>query len=100
MLVCQDRGCPYRRSVIFKSNVRCPTCHKTMEIFGEGEKRTYACVCGFRERVDRFHEQRKTGGASKSDVRAYLEQQENKKQTKPEESAFAAALRKAMEDKK
>lgn len=100
MLVCQDRGCSYRRNVIFKSNVRCPTCHKTMEVFGEGEKRTYACVCGFRERVDRFHEQRKTDGASKSDVRAYLEQQENQKQAKPEESAFAAALRKAMEDKK
>ncbi|MDD4773419.1 MAG: DNA topoisomerase III [Eubacteriales bacterium] len=97
MLVCQDRECSYRRNVIFKSNVRCPECHKTMEVFGEGEKRTYACVCGFRERVERFHEQRKTSGASKSDVRAFIEKQ--KKQETPGESAFAAALRKAMEEK-
>lgn len=100
MLVCQDRTCSYRRNVIFKSNVRCPTCHKTMEVFGEGEKRTYACVCGFRERVNRFHELRKNDGASKSDVRAFLEKQESQNQkAKPEESAFAAALRKAMENK-
>jgi DNA topoisomerase-3 len=100
MLVCQDRECSYRRSVIFKSNVRCPDCHKTMEIFGEGEKRTYACVCGFRERVDRFHEKRKSEGASKSDVRAYLKKQENLNRQKPGESAFAVALRKAAEEKK
>ncbi len=99
MLVCQDRNCTFRRSVVFKSNVRCPDCHKTMDVFGEGDKRTYACTCGFRKRADRFHELRKAGGASKSDVRDFLENQK-KQETKPGESAFAEALRRAMEKDK
>lgn len=99
MLVCQDRTCSYRRNVLFKSNVRCPNCHKTMDIFGTDEKRTYACACGFRERTDHFHKQRKSEGASKSDVRAYLKNQK-KQEHEPSESSFALALRKAMEKSK
>lgn len=95
MLVCPDRECGFRKSLLIKTNVRCPNCHKTMQIFGEGDKKTYACSCGYRERVDRFHESRRSDGASKAEVARFLGTQ-NK--TEPQgESAFAIAMKKAME---
>lgn len=96
MLVCQDRDCKYRKSLTLKTNVRCPTCHKVMEIFGEDDKRTYSCVCGFRERVNKFHESRKESGVSKSEVQKYLQNQNKEEEY---ESPFALALKKAMEEK-
>ncbi len=99
MLVCQDRDCGYRQNVSFQSNVRCPNCHKRMEIYGAEDKRTYVCACGFREKVDRFHEKNKAsmGGASKQFVKQYLKQQNQQQQ---EVSAFELALQKAMEEQK
>ena len=96
MLVCQDRGCGQRQYISRESNVRCPQCHKRMEIFGEGEKRTYACVCGFRERVERFHEKSGGGAASKQDVQKFLTKQ---KKDEPAESALAKALAEALKKK-
>lgn len=99
MLVCQDRDCGYRESVSLNSNVRCPNCHKKMEIFGSGEKRTYACACGYRERVERFHEKHRSasGGVSKHYVKQYLQ---NQNRGEEEVSAFELALQKAMQEKK
>lgn len=98
MLVCSDRECRYRKSLTFKSNVRCPECHKFMEIFGEGDKRTYSCQCGFRQNVEKFHADKGTAGASKRDVQSYLA---NQSKTMPKtESPFAQAMRKAMENTK
>lgn len=96
MLVCQDRGCGQRQYISRESNVRCPQCHKRMEIFGEGEKRTYACVCGFRERVERFHEKSGGGAASKQDVQKFLTKAEK---DEPAESALAKALAEALKKK-
>lgn len=99
MLVCQDRDCGHRKNVSMHSKVRCPNCHKNMEIFGEGDARTYVCPCGFREKMDYFHKKRKDqAGASKTDVQKYLQKQ---KKEEPEEfNAFAAALAKAKDPKK
>ncbi len=97
MLICGDRECGYRKSLTFKSNVRCPECHKTMEVFGEGEKRFYSCPCGFRQNADKFHAEKGASGASKRDVQSYLVNQ-GKEKTK-EESPLAAAMRKALEEK-
>ena len=99
MLVCQDRDCGHRETISLQSNVRCPNCHKKMEIFGTGEKKTYACVCGFRERVEKFHEKHKSanGGVSKQFVKQYLQKQE---QQQEEVSAFELALQKALQEKK
>lgn len=97
MLVCQDRECSYRQNLTKKTNVRCPNCHKTMEIIGEGEKQNYACICGYRERVSRFHENQSGGGASKAFTQNYLRKQQNEP---ADESPFAIALRKAQEKKK
>ncbi|NLD88239.1 MAG: DNA topoisomerase III, partial [Clostridiales bacterium] len=97
-LICQDRECRGRINVSMESNVRCPNCHKKLEIFGEDEKRTYVCRCGFRENLAKFHEGKKTSGASKSAVRDYLKLQEE--QQSMEESPFAIALRAAQKKKK
>ncbi len=76
MLVCQDRACGYRRNVVTETRVRCPNCHKFMELFGEGEGKTFACRCGFRSKADKFFEgQGKRSGASKRDVQQYLQNQ-------------------------
>ena len=53
MLVCSDRECGYRRNVSEISNVRCPECHKKMELRGEGDDKTFYCVCGYRESLSR-----------------------------------------------
>ncbi len=92
-LVCQDRECNGRVNISMESNVRCPNCHKKMEIFGEKEKRRYVCRCGFRESVEKFHEGKKTNSASKGTVREYMKRQEM--QQNNDESAFALALKAA-----
>ncbi len=99
MLVCQDRECGYRKSVSLKTNVRCPNCHKVMELFGEGEKRTYICPCGYREREEAFRKRMKGNekGASKRDVQKYLRQQKKEEDTN---DLFAAAFEKALQEKK
>ena len=97
MLVCQDRDCGTRQNLSMNSNVRCPNCHKTMEIYGEAEARTYVCPCGFREKVDYFHKKRKNqDGASKHDTQRYLQQQHQSGDSEGS-SAFAAAFAKAKD---
>lgn len=99
MLVCQDRECGYRQNVSIKTTTRCPNCHKQMELFGEGEKKTYICPCGFREKADSFHKDKDSANsASKQYVKQYMQKQ--KQQDKEEESPFAAMLKQALEDKK
>ena len=90
MLVCQDRDCGYRRSVSIITNARCPECHKKMELRGEGEKKSFYCSCGYREKYSAFKERRGQSGASKRDVQNYL-----RNQTKKEDDSnnpFAAAF--------
>ncbi len=96
MLVCPDRECGYRRSVSQTTNARCPNCHKKMELRGEGEKQTFACVCGYREKFADFKAKREAGGAGKRDVQKFLESQTEDKGN----SAMAEQLKKWMEQKK
>ena len=90
MLVCQDRDCGYRRSVSIITNARCPECHKKMELRGEGEKKSFYCSCGYREKYSAFKERRGQSGASKRDVQNYLRNQ-NKKED-DSNNPFAAAF--------
>ena len=90
MLVCPDRACGYRRSLTQITNARCPNCHKKMELRGEGDKQTFACVCGYREKLSDFKERRSTAGANKREVQRYLANQEDK----PGSSAMAEAMAK------
>ncbi len=77
LLVCPDRECGFRKSVKQVTNARCPNCHKKLELWGEGEKQTFACACGYREKLSDFQARRKSDGAGKSEVRRYMAQQEN-----------------------
>lgn len=90
MLVCQDRDCGYRRSVSIITNARCPECHKKMELRGEGEKKSFYCSCGYREKYSAFKERRGQSGASKRDVQNYLRNQ--KKKEDDSNNPFAAAF--------
>ena len=92
LLVCQDRECGYKKNVSRKTHVRCPECHKVMDMFGEGEKKMYICPCGFREKVESFHNKAKDRGGSKREVQKYLKNQ----QTEQEMSPLAKALQDAM----
>ena len=97
MLVCQDRECGYRQSLSYPTtNARCPTCHKKLEVFGEGEKKVYICKCGFREKFDKYNERLKENrnNMSKHEVARYMQKQ--KQEAEAETSAFAAAWAKAM----
>lgn len=100
MLVCQDRECGKRVNVSLETNMRCPTCHKRMELFGEGEKRTYVCRCGYREKADTLHKRiGETKGASKNTVKDYLKKQNKQNQKEEKEiSAFGKALLDAFKD--
>ncbi|MCR4436089.1 MAG: DNA topoisomerase III [Clostridiales bacterium] len=90
MLVCQDRECGYRRGISQVSNARCPECHKKMEIRGEGEKRTFYCTCGYREKLEAF-KNRKGEQVNKREVSRFLKQQETNENIN---SALADALAK------
>ncbi|HAX72973.1 MAG TPA: DNA topoisomerase III [Firmicutes bacterium] len=93
MLVCQDRECKTRKVITQTTNARCPQCHKKLELRGEGEGRTFACVCGFREKLSTFEKRKKaqkTQG-SKRDVQKYLREQN--KQEEPVNNAFADAFK-------
>ncbi|MBQ1948327.1 MAG: DNA topoisomerase III [Clostridia bacterium] len=80
-LVCQDRECGYRENLSFLSNARCPNCHKRLNIFGEGEKKTYICPCGFKEKFDRFNARMKEERDSmgKREMAAFMREQEKEK---------------------
>ncbi|WP_434799006.1 DNA topoisomerase III [Terrisporobacter vanillatitrophus] len=94
MLVCEDRECNTRKTVAQITNSRCPNCHKKLELRGEGENKTFACVCGYREKLSAFNKrkQEEKQKGSKKDIQKYL-----KNQNKNEESfnnPFAEALAK------
>ena len=94
LLVCPDRECGFRKRTTQVTNARCPNCHKKLELWGEGDKQTFACACGYREKLSDFDARRKRDGAGKSDVRRYMAQQEQKAE---KNSAMADALAKWME---
>ena len=97
MLVCSERECGYRKNTVTETNARCPNCHKKLQILGEGEKRIFACVCGHREKVSDFTKRRADAGASKADVKKYLELQESKEKAGAKNTALAEQLAKWME---
>ena len=100
MLVCQDRECGYRENLSMITGARCPECHKLLELKGKDEKKMFVCKCGFRQKYEVYTAQKKeqSKSANKHFVNAFLKNQ-NKKEEKVE-SAFAAALKKALEKKK
>ncbi len=96
MYVCQDRECGHRENISMTTQARCPNCHKKLELFGSGEKRIYVCSCGFREKATTFQARKKEQkGASKSEVRKYLNQQRGGEK-EAEESPLAVALAAAL----
>jgi DNA topoisomerase-3 len=52
-----------------------PNCHKKLELRGEGDKRIFVCICGYRERLSDFEKRREDKGAGKADVRRYMAEQ-------------------------
>jgi DNA topoisomerase III len=95
MHVCQDRECGYRKGVARVTNARCPTCHKKLELQGEGEGQVFVCSCGFREKLNSFNERRKKedNKVSKQDVSRFLNSQQ-KESSDFGNSALADALAK------
>ena len=96
LLVCPDRECGYRKSVTMQTNARCPNCHKKLDMRGEGDKRIFVCICGYREKLTDFEKRRVEAGASKSDTRNYLAAQ-NKRDESTGNSALAEGLAKWKE---
>lgn len=97
MLVCQDRDCGYRKSISVITNARCPECHKKLEMRGEGDKKAFFCVCGYREKLSDFEKRKESSGAGKRDVANYMQQQAKQK---PAGNALADQLAKWMEENK
>ncbi|NLY20660.1 MAG: DNA topoisomerase III [Tissierellia bacterium] len=79
MLVCQDRECGYRKTISTLSNARCPECKKKMELYGEGDKKTFFCACGYRESLDSFNKRKakQKDTMSRGDARKYMKKQED-----------------------
>ncbi|MCR5149706.1 MAG: DNA topoisomerase III [Clostridiales bacterium] len=89
MLVCQDRECGYRKSLSVITNARCPECHKKLEMRGEGDKKAFYCVCGYREKLTDFEKRKQSAGAGKREVQNYL----NRQPSAPVNNAFADLLK-------
>ncbi|MEK3809517.1 MULTISPECIES: DNA topoisomerase III [Bacillus] len=98
MLVCQDRECGSKKTIARKTNARCPNCHKRMELRGQGEGQTFACVCGHREKLSVFEKRKNKdkARATKRDVSSYMKKQ-NKDE--PINNALAEQLKKLGLDK-
>ena len=73
-----------------------------MVLFGVGEKKTYVCVCGFREKADSLHKKiSDQKGASKSTVQDYMKKQKRaEKEEQKELSAFGKALLEALKEER
>ena len=95
MLICQDRECGCRKSLSVITNARCPECHKKLEMRGEGDKRAFYCVCGFREKLSDFEKRKQESGAGKRDIAKYMNSKDNKK---PASNPLADQLAKWMEE--
>lgn len=95
MFVCQDRECGYKKNISILTNARCSTCHKKLELRGEGESQIFVCSCGYRERLSAFNERKKKeqSKSSKGEVAKYLREQ-NKAKEEPFNSAMAEAFAK------
>lgn len=98
--VCSDRDCGYRKNVSMQTNARCPNCHKKLEMRGEGDKRMFFCICGHRERLADFEKRRSGPGATKSEIRNYMQAQDKNTGEKLEDSALAIQLAKWKEKNK
>jgi len=90
MLVCPDRDCGFRKNISVVSNARCPTCHKKMEMRGDGDNKSFYCGCGYREKLDAF-KKRRGDSVDKKEVSNFLNQQDT---GEPINSALADALAK------
>ncbi len=95
MLVCQDRECGYRKSISVITNARCPECHKKLEMRGEGDKKAFFCICGYREKLTDFEKRKESAGAGKRDVAKYMQQQAK---AKTASNPLADQLAKWMEE--
>ena len=92
LYVCSNPDCHYRRSLSVNTNARCPECHKTMQIRGEGDKRSFFCTCGYREKVKDFESRKQKDGASAYEVKSFLAKQE--RENKGFNNSLAAQLEK------
>lgn len=93
MLICQDRECGYRKGLTQITNARCPECHKKMELRGEGDKKMFTCVCGYRERLSDFNKRREAKGAGKADVMSYMRKQQAQQKKETNDNPFAELLK-------
>lgn len=93
MLICQDRECGYRKGLTQVTNARCPECHKKMELRGEGDKKMFTCVCGYRERLADFNKRREDKGAGKADVMSYMRKQQKSQEKDTSNNPFADLLK-------
>lgn len=75
MLVCPDRECGFRKMLAQTTNARCPECHKKMELRGTGDKKSFYCSCGYREKLESFQD-RKQDKVDKKDVNRFLKKQD------------------------
>lgn len=93
MLVCQDRECGYRKGLSTVTNARCPDCHKKLELRGEGDKKMFCCVCGYREKLSDFQKRREQAGAGKYDVMQYMRKQEQAQSKEEKNNPMADLLK-------
>ena len=93
MLICQDRECGYRKGLTQVTNARCPDCHKKLELRGEGDKKMFVCVCGYRERLSDFNKRKESAGANKFDVMNYMKKQQNEKKKEENDNPMADLLK-------
>src|SRR5699024_7392327 len=80
MLRCKDRSCNYKKNIYKNTNARCPNCKKRMKLYGEGQGKTFVCVCGHREKLATFNERKKkeqNKRVSKKDVNQYMNNQDD-----------------------
>lgn len=96
-LVCQDRGCGYKKNLSKTTNARCPQCHKKMELVGDKGQETFVCRCGYKEKLAAFNTRKDKSKKtmSKKEVQRYLKKSDQKNE--PFNNPFANILQKKID---
>ncbi len=81
-LVCPDRNCGYRKNLSKVTNARCPQCHKKLDLVGDGNKKTFVCKCGYKEKLEAFNKRKDNNNKqmSKREVQKFMNKSHKKEE--------------------
>ena len=64
-----------------------------MELRGEGDKKMFCCVCGYREKLSDFQSRKAQAGAGKAEVMQFMRKQQQQEKQEEKNNPMADLLK-------